>query len=180
MKQTNMKHRKLEFQMPANEFIVFDAFHHHFWRARWDSLVSATHVLGGSPSPFVGAITENTGAGTLRGLSMRTQFVSYDRPFVAAAAMLGQSFPFTKWAASMRHRSTGIQESVLIYTYNFEVGPVALRWMMEPVVAWIFDWQTNRRFARLREFLTTNASEVEAWQKEHANNALANLAVTAK
>lgn len=180
MRKIRMTHRKLEFPMPANEFIVFDAFHHHFWRARWDSLVSATHVLGGSPSPFVGAITENTGAGTLRGLSMRTQFVTYDRPIVAAAAMLGQSFPFTKWAASMRHRPTGIQESVLIYTYNFEVGPTALRWMMEPVVTWIFDWQTKRRFARLREFLTTNASEVEAWQKMHTNTMRTNLAAITK
>jgi hypothetical protein len=169
-----MTHRKLEFPMPANEFVVFDAFHHHYWRARWDSLVSATHVLGGSPSPFVGAITENTGAGALRGLSMRTQFVSYDRPLVAAATMLGYSFPFTRWAASMRHRATGFQESMLIYTYNFEVGPTALRWMMEPIVGWIFDWQTKRRFTRLRDFLKLHASEVEAWQLEQTHKLDAN------
>lgn len=164
--------------MPANESVVFDAFHHHFWRARWDSLVSATHVLGGSPSPFVGAITENTGAGALRGLSMRTQFISYDRPLVAAAAMLGQSFPFTKWAASMRHRSVGIQESMLIYTYNFEVGPTALRWMIEPIVVCIFDWQTRRRFARLRDFLKLHASEVEVWQQQQTKPEDTNLAAT--
>jgi hypothetical protein len=175
-----MAHRKFEFRMPANESVVFDAFHHYFWRARWDSLVSATHVLGGSPSPFVGAITENAGAGALRGLSMRTQFVSYDRPFVAAAAMLGQSFPFTKWAASMRHRPQGFQESILIYTYNFEVGPAALRWIFEPAVTWIFDWQTKRRFARLREFLSTNAYEVEAWQRAHDINVPSSLATLTK
>lgn len=85
-----MPHKKLQFPMPASEAVVFDAFHYHLWRARWDSLVSATHVLGGAPCPFIGAVTENTGAGALRGLSMRTQFVSYDRPRVAAAAMIGQ------------------------------------------------------------------------------------------
>lgn len=173
-----MAHKKFEFPMPANECVVFDAFHHHFWRARWDSLVSATHVLGGSPSPFVGAITENTGAGALRGLSMRTQFVSYDRPFVAAAAMLGKSFPFTKWAASMRHRPEGFQGSILIYTYSFEVSPTALRWVLEPVVVWIFDWQTKRRFARLKDFLSLHASEVEVWQKLHTNAVDANLAIS--
>lgn len=153
--------------MPASEAIVFDAFHYHLWRARWDSLVSATHVLGGAPCPFVGAVTENAGAGALRGLSMRTQFVSYDRPHVAAASMLGQSFPFTRWAASMRHRAAGPQQSVLIYTYTFEVGPSWLRWVMAPLVECIFSWQTRRRFARLHDFLLLHAADVERWQQDN-------------
>ncbi len=151
--------------MPAREAVVFDAFHYHHWRSRWDSLVSATHVLGGAPCPFVGAVTENAGAGMLRGLAMRTQFVSYDRPRVAAASMLGRSFPFTRWAASMRHRATGPNASLLIYTYTFEVGPAALRWLMDPVVDRIFGWQTRRRFARLQVFLASHAVEVERWQQ---------------
>jgi len=157
--------------MPASEAIVFDAFHHHQWRMRWDSLVSATHVLGGAPCPFVGAITENAGAGALRGLSMRTQFVSYEPPRVAAATMLGRSFPFIRWAASMRHRSTAPNQSLLIYTYSFEVGPTALRWVLEPIVKQIFDWQTRRRFARLRDFLTSHADDVALWQRTGASNA---------
>jgi hypothetical protein len=165
-----MAHRKLEFAMPANEAVVFDAFHYHLWRARWDSLVSATHVLGGAPCPFVGAVTENTGAGALRGLSMRTKFVSYDRPRVAAASMIGQSFPFTKWAASMRHRCIGPQRSVLIYTYSFEAGPAWLRWLLTPVVDGIFIWQTRRRFARLQDFLAQHAAEVERWQQDNTNS----------
>jgi hypothetical protein len=163
-----MAHRRLEFPMPASESVVFDAFHYHHWRSRWDSLVSATHVLGGSPCPFVGAVTENTGAGALRGLAMRTQFVAYDRPRVAAATMLGRSFPFTRWAASMRHRATAAHTSLLIYTYTFEVGPVPLRWFIAPVVERIFDWQTRRRFARLQDFLASHAVDVERWQRDQA------------
>jgi len=158
-------HQRIEFPMPCSEVIVFDAFHHHRWRMRWDSLVSATHVVGGAPCPFVGAVTENVGAGALRGLSMRTQFVSYDPPRVAAAAMLGRSFPFTRWAASMRHRATGPNESLLIYTYSFQVGPTVLRWFLEPIVKWIFDWQTRRRFERLQSFLKLHADDVALWQR---------------
>jgi hypothetical protein len=161
-----MPHKRLEFPMPASEAVVFDAFHFHHWRCRWDSLVSATHVLGGADSPFVGAVTENAGAGALRGLAMRTQFVSYDRPRVAAATMLGHSFPFTRWAASMRHRASGAQQSLLIYTYSFDCGPPAWRRLLEPAVEFIFNWQTRRRFARLRAFLAQHAGEVEAWQRE--------------
>lgn len=151
--------------MPCSETIAFDAFHHHHWRMRWDSLVSATHVVGGAPCPYVGAVTENTGAGALRALSMRTQFVSYDPPRVAAAAMLGRSFPFTRWAAPMRHRATGPNTSLLIYSYSFQVGPPVLRWFLEPIVKWMFDWQTRRRFKRLQSFLALHADEVDLWRK---------------
>lgn len=150
--------------MPAPADVVFDAFHYHVWRARWDSLVGNARVVGGAPCPFVGAETENTGHGWLRGLSMRTRFVSFDRPHVAAASMVGRSFPFSRWAASMRHRDVQPGRSVLIYVYTIEAGPKALRWLLEPVVAWVFAWQTRRRFARLHAFLTTQAHEVVAWQ----------------
>lgn len=162
-----MAHHRLEFQMPASEEIVFDAFHYQHWRIRWDSLVSATQVVGDAPCPFVGAITENTGAGALRCLSMRTQFVSYEPPRVAAATMLGRSFPFTRWAASMRHRAIAQNQSVLIYTYSFEVCPSALHWILEPIVKGIFDWQTRRRFARLQNFLALHANDVALWQRDH-------------
>jgi hypothetical protein len=82
--------------------------------------------------------------------------------------MLGQSFPFRRWAASMRHRPLAAGRSLLIYTYTFESGPRLLRWLFEPVVAWIFDRQTRRRFKRLQRFLEREAGAVEAWQRHRA------------
>lgn len=151
--------------MPAACEVVFDVFHYHCWRARWDPLVEKTYVVGGAPSPYVGAVTENAGGGWLRGLSMRTQFGAYDRPCVAAATMLGHSFPFIRWAASMQHRVVDDRKSVMIYTYTFEAGPMALRRCIEPVVKFIFDRQTLRRFAHLKDFLASSANEIEHWQR---------------
>jgi hypothetical protein len=159
-----MAHRRFEFAMPAREDVVFDAFHYHHWRTQWDSLVRGSRVEGGAACPFVGAVTENPGAGMLRALSMRTRFVTYQPGRLAAAAMLGRSFPFERWAASMQHRGDGSQGSRLIYTYTFETGPAAIRWLIEPLVAWVFNWQTHRRFARLRRFLQDHAGEVARWQ----------------
>ena len=164
MKVLEMAHGRFEFPMPARAGVVFDAFHYHHWRSRWDSLVSETRVMGGAPCPYVGAETENAGAGLLGRLSMRTRFVTYDRPRVAAASMVGKSFPFTRWAATMRHQATGPQTSLLIYTYTFEAGSTPLRWLLEPVVTWQFDRQTRRRFGRLRDFLAANAAELEQWR----------------
>jgi hypothetical protein len=160
-----MPHERFEFEMPASPEIVFDAFHYHAWRHRWDSLVDATHVLGGAECPYVGAITENAGGGVLRGLAMKTQFISFDRPRVAAAAMRGKSFPFSRWAASMRHRPLADGTSLMIYTYAFEVHPREWRWLLEPVTKWVFDWQTRRRFARMQCFLKDHAAEIAAWQR---------------
>jgi hypothetical protein len=166
-----MVHERLEFPMPASAEIVFDAFHHHAWRRRWDSLVHATHVTGGAECPYVGAVTENAGGGILRGLAMTTQFISFDRPRVAAATMRGEAFPFSRWAASMRHRPLADGSSMMIYTYAFEVKPRAWRWLLQPAVKWIFGWQTRRRFARMRQFLGRHAHEVAAWQSERGNSA---------
>lgn len=158
-----MKHHKLEFVMPATSRVVFDAFHYHHWKCQWDPLVGSTSIVGGGACPQVGAVSENQGGGLLRPLSMRTRFVAYDPPRLAAAAMIGKSFPFVRWAASMRHIDLGTGSSKLIYTYTFDVGPAWLRWVLEPVTELIFRASTNRRFNRLRTFLQNNASAVENW-----------------
>jgi hypothetical protein len=54
----------------------------------------------------------------------------------------------------------------LIYTYTFVAGPRPLRRLFKPVVAWAFDRQTERRFARLHAFLSLHAAEVARWQAE--------------
>lgn len=160
-----MAHRKLEFLMPAPAGVVFDAFHYHEWRLHWDSLVSRTRVQDGSPCPSVGAVSNNTGGGLLRALSMATRFVTYDPPRLAAATMVGTSFPFSRWAASMRHVDLGDDRSLLIYTYTFAVAPTALAWFLEPVVDRVFLKATEKRFNRLQTFLKTHAQEVRVWQE---------------
>jgi hypothetical protein len=162
-----MTHRKLEFLMPAPASVVFDAFHYHQWRMHWDSLVSRTQVQDGSPCPSVGAVSENTGGGLLRTLSMTTRFVTYDPPTLAAATMVGRSFPFSRWAASMRHVDLQDDHSMLIYTYTFAVTPIALTRVLEPVVDWVFLQATEKRFRRLQKFLEVKAQDVQAWQASH-------------
>lgn len=161
-----MAHRRFVFEMAAPAGVVFDAFHYHDWRQRWDTLVRDTRVEGGAPCRCVGAVTSNLGRGPLRALSMRTRFVSYEPGRVAAATMVGRSFPFTRWAASMQHRPTAPGRSLMVYTYTFEVGPSALRWLLRPMVQWVFDRQTRKRFACLQGFVREHADEVLAWQAQ--------------
>lgn len=155
--------------MPAPAEVVFDAFHYHRWKHQWDSLVGQTQVCGDAPCPSVGAVTRNGGAGPFRALSMETEFVAYDRPALAAAKMRGRSFPFRRWAASMRHLPAEHGHSTLVYTYTLETWPSGARWLMEPVVDRVFLRATRQRFARLASWLAQHADEVIAWQNERAD-----------
>ncbi len=152
--------------------VVFDAFHYHYWKQQWDSLVRGTYVEGNAPCPYVGAVSSNAGAGPFRGLTMQTEFVSYDRPHLAAAAMRGRSFPFARWAASMRHIPAGEGRSTLVYTYTYtytytlETWPAGARWLMEPAVDHVFLRATRKRFRRLASWLALHADDVVRWQQE--------------
>ena len=160
-----MVQRRLEFDMPAPPAVVFDAFHHQIWRRRWDPLVASTQICGGADCPFVGAETVNRGAGVLSWFEMRTRFVSFDRPKVAAATMIGVSFPFVRWAASMRHRACADPgRSVMTYTVNFDTSAGVARWGLQPVVMALFVAQSRRRFARLQGFLARHAHDIVQWQ----------------
>ncbi len=150
--------------MPASARVVFDAFHYHQWRIHWDSLVSRTAVQGGAACPSVGAVSENTGGGLLRALSMTTRFVTYDPPHLAAATMVGHSFPFSRWAASMRHVELEGDRSLLIYTYTFTASPAFLASWLDPIVDRVFLRATHRRFQRLHDFLAMRGEDVKCWQ----------------
>src|SRR5262245_61476252 len=126
------QHRRFEFTMPAPSALVFEAFHNRRWRERWDSLVQGTVVEGGGDHPSVGAITHNPGRGWLGGLAMRTRFISYQPGVLAAAEMVGEAWPFRRWAASMRHRDLPDgRSSLLLYTYSFDTRAPA--WLFGPL-----------------------------------------------
>lgn len=157
--------------MPADPAVVFDAFHHQHWRPQWDTLVRHTRISGAAQHPYVGALTESDGAGLLGALAMRTRFVSYTRPQLAAAAMVGEAFPFRARAASMKHVAQSPGQSLLVYTYTFEVKPRALAWLLEPLVRQAFDAQTRKRFARLADFVRLHGAEIEQWQRQQTEQA---------
>jgi hypothetical protein len=64
----------------------------------------------------------------------------------------------------MRHRPIDAERSLMIYTYRFEAGPGKAATLLEPLVKLIFDWQTRRRFERMRRFLQTEAPRLREWQ----------------
>ena len=160
-----MPHGRLTYTMNAPCSAVFDAFHHHELRQRWDSLVKHPVLENGNEWPSVGAITYNPGSGWKRLLSMRTEFVSFERPKLAAARMVGSYFPFQCWAASIKHRPLPNSQSQLIYVYNLQAS-----WWLSGWAGWavhlVFRFETKRRFLKMQAYLQNHAIEIVQWQME--------------
>jgi hypothetical protein len=146
-----MARRRLILTMPGSAAEAFEAFHNYEKRLLWDTLLSSAQVEGGGIHPYVGAITANTGRGWMRSFRMRTQFVSYRPPEIAAAASVRPSGLIEFWAASMRHRDIDEGQSELIYTFSIKLRP-SLR-ILDPLAAWVFERESQRRFAAMADYL---------------------------
>lgn len=154
-----MAHGQLHFRMPAPSAVAFESFFNHAVRRRWDTLLDVNYVEGGGDHPYAGAISSNEGRGWKRGLAMRTRFVAYDPPRVAAARMIECVGPFASWAASMRFRDRDDGTCDMWYTYAIRFRPPWLdRWF-----GWaggmLFERETRMRFAAMAAYLRANGRE---------------------
>jgi hypothetical protein len=148
-----MAHGRLNFVMPASSADAFEVFFNHNVRLKWDTLLKIAYVEGGGTHPYVGAISTNIGRGWKLGLSMRTRFLSYDSPRHASAEMVAPTGPFGLWAASMRFRDREDGGSDLIYTYSIKLRSKWLGALFDPVVGFLFAWETRRRFKAMARYL---------------------------
>ncbi|MBN6715460.1 SRPBCC family protein [Pseudomonas capsici] len=148
-----MRQNRIRMIMPASAADVFEAFHDHDVRMRWDSLLSRAEVEGGGSHPYVGAITFNQGRGWKRMFAMRTRFVNYQPGRVAAAVLVEPAGWFESWAASMQHRDLDDSRSELIYTFRLQMRPRWLGRVLDPLVNRLFEYETRRRFAAMAEYL---------------------------
>ena len=144
---------RLVFHMPATSAEVFEAFHNHDKRLRWDTLLSQATVEGGHCYPHVGAVSINVGRGWRRLFCLRTRFIVYDPPRLAAATIDETAGIFNEWSASIRHRDRGDGTSNLIYTFKLGLRPRWFHWLCLDVVTAIFERQTRQRFESLAAFL---------------------------
>jgi hypothetical protein len=148
-----MAHGKLVFVMPAPSKDAFEAFFNHAIRLKWDTLLKVTYVEGGGTHPYAGAVSTNSGRGWKRGMTMRTQFLSYDPPRQASAVMVEPTGFFAQWAASMRFHDRPDGGSDLIYTYSIKLRPRWIGTLFDWLGGWLFAWETRRRFGAMADYL---------------------------
>jgi hypothetical protein len=143
-------HAEVSETIPASSEQVFDLVHDYSRRLEWDTLLSAAYLDDGFTEAKKGATSVCVGRRSVGGLALKTVYVSFDRPKVAAVKLVNAPPLFATWAASIRHEDVGAGVSRITYVFHFTAKPRLLRWLLEPIMALAFEWETRKRLRALR------------------------------
>lgn len=147
-----MVHERISEELPADCGAAFQLVHDYERRLRWDTLLRRAYIQGGGPA-CVGALAICSGRWLIGGLTLETVYVSFVPGAVAAVKMTNRPLLFDAWAASIRHEPLEGGRSRILYAYTFRARPRALAWLLEPILARVFRWETRRRLAALARHL---------------------------
>lgn len=146
-----MRRDRVSATIPARADDVFALVHDYARRLEWDTLLRAAYLDDGHTVAAKGATSVCVGRRRLGGLALRTRYVSFEPPKVAAVEMINSPPFFHTWAASIRHADTGPDESRITYTFHFRARPRWLAWLLEPIMLVVFRWETRKRLRALAE-----------------------------
>lgn len=146
-----MAHGEVSEIIAASSDEVFDLVHDYSRRLTWDTLLRAAYLDDGFTQAGKGATSVCVGRRSLGSLALKTVYVSFERPKVAAVKLVNSPWFFATWAASIRHAEVSPGRSRITYTYQFTARPRLLRWLLEPVMALVFRWETKKRLLALRD-----------------------------
>ena len=148
-----MAHGTVTEVVPASCEAVFELLHDYDRRLEWDTLLRVARLDDGFTRAGKGVTSVCIGRRRLGGIRMRTVYVTFEPPVVAAVKLVEPSALFARSAASIRHEALGPASSRVTYTFEFRARPRALRWLLEPFLVPIFRRETRRRLRALMDFL---------------------------
>jgi hypothetical protein len=150
-----MAHGRVSAIIPAPSAAVFDLLHDYDRRLEWDTLLQAAYLDDGWTVAATGATAVCVGRPALGGIALKTVYVSFARPKLAAVKMVNAPPLFATWAASIRHEDRADGHSTLTYAFNFTARPRWCRAVLEPVLRLLFLWETRRRLRALAAHFRT-------------------------
>ncbi|ALE92980.1 polyketide cyclase [Arthrobacter alpinus] len=113
------------------------------FRLRWDPFIHSQQFLGGAGVAAKGVRTRTR---TRLGLLMVSEYVSYLPPRNVGMKMVQGPWFFEQFGGGWRFAATkGGTKAVWKYTYSCKPG--WLRWIAEPVAAWILGREIERRMS---------------------------------
>jgi len=149
-----MPHSEITELIPAPSTAVFDLLHDYTRRLEWDTLLQAAYLEDGATVAAKGVTSVCVGRKSLGGIALKTVYVTFERPTVAAVRMVNAPLFFESWAASIRHDDVSPHESRLTYKFQFTTKPHFLRFILDPFMERIFVWETRKRLQALKVFFT--------------------------
>jgi hypothetical protein len=146
-----MAHSEISEVIPAPSSVVFDLLHDYTRRLEWDTLLQAAY-LDGATVAAKGVTAVCLGRKSLGGITLKTVYVTFERPTLAAVRMVNAPVFFESWAAAIRHEDISDHESRLTYKFHFTTRPRLLRFALDPFMERVFVWETRKRLQALKAF----------------------------
>jgi hypothetical protein len=151
-----MPHGTVSQIVPAPSAAVFALLHDYDCRLQWDTLLSAAYLDDGFVTAAKGGTSVCVGRWYLGRIALKTEYVAFDPPRLAAVKMVNRPFFFDTWAASIHHEDLDARASRVSYTWTFTARPRWLRWLLEPAMNWLLRAETRKRLAALGRFLAAS------------------------
>ncbi len=146
-----MVHGKVTETIPASSSEVFALIHGYDRRLEWDTLLRAAYLDDGHTKAARDATAVCAGKWYLGGFALKTVYVTFDPPKLAAVKIVNEPPFFKAWAASLRHEDIGDGSSRVTYTFTFTAKPRSLRLILEPVMGLAFRLETRKRLRALKK-----------------------------
>jgi hypothetical protein len=155
-----MPHGTIFERISAPSTEVFQLLHDYDRRLEWDTLLREARLCENWTTAQLHAQSVCTGRWYLGGITLLTEYVSFDAPNVSAVRMLNRPPLFDTFAATIRHRDLGNGSSTVEYKYNFRARPAWLRWLLHPIMTIIFRWETRKRLQALQRYFSDNPRKI--------------------
>lgn len=126
---------------------LFDLAQDYRLRLKWDPFLRDLRFLDGAVEAAVGV---RVWVRAWTGLTMVVEYVVLSRPEVAAMKMVEGPFLLHQFAGSWRFRPHPDGSTEVIFRYVFETRWRRLRWLLDPVVRWVFRRDVRKRLRGLK------------------------------
>ena len=154
-------------EIAASSAEVFALLHDYSRRLEWDTLLSAAYLEQPAEKAELGATSVCVGKRHLGGIAIRTRYVAFRPPQLAAVEMLNQPLFFASFAASIRHQDLGPARSSVTYRWTFAAKPRVLRFVLHPVMQLVFRLETKKRLAALKRFFVSPPAAASSQAASH-------------
>jgi len=144
--------REESVDIAASPEAVFDLIHDYSRRLEWDPFLKEARLLDADRAAL-GVTCRCVARNSLGGLAMEAEYISFDRPHVAAVKMIKGPFILQSFAATLRQEGINDNRTRVTYRYNFETRPKLLRPLMDIICRCVFSSEVRNRLKHLKRFL---------------------------
>jgi len=154
-----MPHGRITETISAPAADVFRLVHDYSRRLEWDTLLESASLTDGFTDARLGATTVCKGRRNTGRIAVKTKYVAFQPPVLAAVKMVNRPPFLEAFAATIRHQDRDRTSSSIEYIFTFTTRPRWLRLLLNPIMRAVFASATKKRLRSLRRFLESPSVE---------------------